>query len=110
MTEDERRNRNPKMEVVRTTRAEIEAMPAVGVADLEMHRVYVVQSEKHITTLNYLGATHLFDVQVMDVVRVHHFHGPRVGMDIYLAARPDGSWRDAVGTRITVRKWTGEDA
>ena len=79
-------------------------------AELELHRVYVVQSAKHITTLNYMGPTLALDPVTLDTVKVHHFHGPRAALDVYLAARPDGSFTDAVGTRITIRKWTGEDA
>ena len=110
MTDEERRNRNPAVEIVRTTPAEFEKHPVVTAAGLELHRVYVVQSAKLVTTLNYMGKVPLLDPVSLDVIVTHHFHGPRANLDVYLAAMPDGSFTDAVGTRITVRRWMGEDA
>ena len=110
MTEEERKNRNPAPERVRLTLAEIEAMPLVAAAQLERHRVYVVASARYVTTLNYMGVTHAIHPLTLDTVTVHHFHGPRVGLDVFLAAVGDGQYTDAEGTRITVRRWTGEDA
>lgn len=85
-------------------------MPLVAAAQLELHRVYVVASDRHITTLNYMGRTHKLHPVTFDSVTVHHFHGPRVGLDVYLAAVGDGRYTDASGTKITVRLWTGADA
>ena len=108
MTDDERRNRNPAIEVVRTT--EIEKHPVVTAAELEKHRVYAIQSARYVTTMNYMGATLAMHPVTLDTVKVHHFHGPRARLDVFLAAQPDGSFTDATGTRLTVRRWTGEDA
>ena len=109
MTDEERKNRNPAVEVVRTTLAQIEAMPIVTAAELEMHKVYVLQSARHIATLNYAGATLALNPVTLDTVCVHHFHGPRIPIDVFIHAQPDGSFADAVGTRITVRRWMGAD-
>jgi len=110
MTEDERKNRNPAVEVVRTTLAEIEAMPAVTAAQLELNRVYVIQGARNIATLNYGGATLGIHPVTLDAMKLHHFFGPRMGLHVFLAAREDGSFTDVDGTRIVVRLWTGEDA
>jgi hypothetical protein len=110
LTEDERRNRNPKPEVSRVTREEIEAMPAVPADRLERHRVYVLQSPRNIAKFNYLGKTHAIHPVTLDTVTVHHFHAPRVGLDVFLAAVGDRQYTDADGTKIVARLWTGEDA
>jgi hypothetical protein len=109
MTDEERRNRNPAIEVVRTTFAEIETHPIVTAADLEPHKVYVVQSARNIATLNYMGKGRSLHPVTFDLIATHHFHGPRAGLNVFLAAQPDGSFTDAEGTRITIRRWTGED-
>lgn len=110
MTDEERRNRNPKVEVVRTSLTEIEAEhPRVTSAELEIHRVYLLQSARNISTLNYMGRRHLLHPVTLDAVTTHHFHGPRAALDVFLVANPDGSFSDAVGTRITVRRYTGTD-
>jgi hypothetical protein len=106
MTEDERRNRNPAPETVATT---LEAHLIVRASELELHRVYIVQSARHIVTLNYMGSQWSLHPVTLDTVKTHHFHGPRVGLDVYLLANPDGSFADAEGTRLTVRRWTGAD-
>jgi hypothetical protein len=111
MTEDERRNRNPAVEIARATLEAIERdHPKVTAAELRLHRVYVIHSPKHICTLNYMGVRPVMHPVSLDVVEAHHFHGPRANLDVYLVAKPDGSFEDAAGTRLTVRLWTGEDA
>lgn len=111
MTEDERRNRNPAPEFAPTTLEAVEREhPQVTAAELELHRVYVVQSAKNIATLNYMGKKPALHPVTLDTVLVHHFHGPRVHLDVYLAAQPDGTFTDATGTRLIVRRWTGPDA
>jgi len=110
LTDDERRNRNPAVERMTITRAEIEAMPPVAAADLEEFRVYVLQSARNITTMNYKGRTAAIHPYTFDTVLVHHFHGPRANVDVFLAAVGGGQYTDAHGTKITVRLWTGADA
>lgn len=109
MTEEERRNRNPAVEIVRTPLAELEKHPIVTAQELELHKVYVVQGARNIATLNYMGKRRLLHPITFDVVVTYHFHGPRANLNVYLAAVSDGSFTDAEGTRITVRRWTGAD-
>jgi hypothetical protein len=110
MTEDERRNRNPAPEFTEIkTPADLEVHPIVRASELELHRVYVVQSARHIVTLNYMGAAWTLHPVTLDTVKTHHFHGPPVGLDVYLVAKSDGSFSDAEGTRLTVRRWMGKD-
>jgi hypothetical protein len=112
MTDEERRNRNPKPETERTTLAEVEANhpQVMSPSELELHQVYVIQSAKYISTWNYVGVRHLMHAVTLDAVVVHCFHAPRVNADACFEAKPDGTYRDAVGTRIVIRKWTGKDA
>lgn len=110
MIEDERRNRNPAVEIERTTLDAIEAEhPRVMASELELHRVYVIQSAKHICTFNYMGTRHVLDPVTLDVIFAHHFHGPRANLDIDILAKSDGSFTDGTGTRLTVRRWMGAD-
>jgi hypothetical protein len=109
MTDEERRNRNPAVEVVPITLAEIEAMPIVRAAELELRKVYVIQTARHVATLNYMGTTLKMNPVTLDTVKVHHFHAPRIPLNVFIHATPDGSFADAVGTRITIRRWMGED-
>ena len=95
-------------EIVRTTKEEIEAMPAVSAAQLELHGVYVIQSPRHLATMNYMGKKNALHPVTLDAVVVHHFQGPRIRLDVFLMA-VDGHFTDADGTKLTVRRWTGED-
>ncbi len=107
MTEEERRNRNPAVEALRFV---AEEHPAVTGSELELHRVYVLQSARFAATLNYVGHDCAFNLGSREFVDLHHFHGPRVNIDVFLRAMPDGSFQDAKGHRVTVRRWTGPDA
>ena len=110
MTDEERKNRNPAVEAVRTTLEELEAThPVVTASELELHKVYIIQSIRHIVTLNYMGSGLAMHPITLDTMKIHHFHGPRAGLDVFIAACPDGSFTDASGTRLTVRKWMGDD-
>lgn len=107
MTDEERKNRNPKPEVEAVP--DIEIYPRVTADDLELHRVYVVQGQRFVTTLNYMGRRVLLHPVTLDAVLTHHFHGPRANLNVFLAAKDDGTFTDAVGTRIVVRRYTGAD-
>jgi hypothetical protein len=113
VTEDERRNRNPAVEKVRDL---VENHPVVTAAELELHHVFlleskgwVLESKRWVVTLNYMGTRHLIHPVTFDTVAAHHFHGPRANLDVFLTAKPNGKFEDAVGTEITVRRWTGAD-
>jgi hypothetical protein len=111
VTDDERRNRNPAVEYFPTTRAEIEALPELHVADLELHRVYILQSARHIVTMNYMGKVQALHAETGDVVVCHQFHGPRVGITVNLVARNGCLYTGRMGDeKITLRKFTGPDA
>ena len=90
------------------TLAELEAMPRVGVAELELHHVYVIQSDKWISTWNYEGSVHALHPVTLDTVVAHKFWGPRVSIGFLLEARPDGTFADIAGTRIVIRRYPEE--
>jgi hypothetical protein len=110
MTEEERLNRNPAPEVVKMTWAELEAMPEVLAPALELHRVYIMQGERTISTFNYMGKVMAMNPLTFDVQPGYRFHGPRVNVDACLTAWPDGTLHDMAGNKITVRLFTGADA
>lgn len=109
MTDEERKNRNPPVEVVVTTWGEIEACRELHCMDLEPQRVYILQGKAHVATLNYAGQGVVVDPHG-DPVTIHRFYGPRAGVFVYLRERPDGTVEDGEGTKITLREYTGEDA
>jgi hypothetical protein len=111
MTDEERRNRNPKPEWVQTTRAAIEAMPEVRAGQLELHRVYVlIGRSNNVPTLNFGGVTIAFDPVTLLPSWGYVFDAPRLpSMKVILRAGPDGTLFDAEGNTITVRLYTGED-
>jgi hypothetical protein len=86
-----------------------EAYPQVTAAELERHRVYVISGARVHATWNYEGTRHTLHPKTLDAIVVHHFHGPRLNLDVFLQACADGTFTDAVGTRIVVRRYTGAD-
>lgn len=106
MTDDERKNRNPAPEI---TTVELEDCPELHVADLELHRVYILQGERVVCTLNYMGKTLSLHPFTLDTIMTHHFHGPRVNVNVFLQAQPDGTLKDAEGHKVTIRRYAGPD-
>ena len=105
MTDDERKNRNPAPEVGTYDLAEC---PELLASDLELHRVYILQGQRYAASLNYMGKVHALDPVSLDTIVCHHFHGPRVGINVYLRASPDGTLH--AGTeKITLRRYSGPD-
>ncbi len=106
MTDEERRNRNPKPEVVDTTRAAINAMPEVFIKDLEWGRVYLMVAQRTISTMNYFGFLEVGGV------KAYCFSAPRIQQVFTLRERPDGSGtlEDGRGVKVTIRKYEGPDA
>jgi hypothetical protein len=111
MTEEERRNRNPKPEVHPYNRAE---HPLVPLGQLERHRVYVLDSQaqggKFIVTMNYLGECLAMDPLTLRPVVCHEFTAPRIGDTVALRPTGDGNLMDAEGHVIEVRRFDGPDA
>lgn len=106
MTDDERRNRNPAPEACSLP---IQDCPELRTADLELHKVYILQGPARAASLNYMGKRLSRDPRTLDTVMTYHFHGPRVGLHVFLKAGPEGSLQDADGNKITLRKYTGPD-
>ena len=107
VTDEERRNRNPKPEVYETTLSD---HPQILPSQLELHQVYILQGPKSVATFNYMGVVHPVEPRILGALVVHHFHGPRVNLNIFLAVTPDGSaLRDQMGHTIILRKYTGPD-
>lgn len=115
MTEDERRNRNPKPE---TARLNLDECPIVRPQDLEPFRVYILLSPRYAASFNYIGKEMGMNSRTLDAVALYHFFAPRVtavardagvSPHVFLMARGDGSLEDGVGNKITVRKYNGPD-
>lgn len=105
MTEDERRN--PKPEIGSFSLAD---SPELHVSDLEVHHVYILHGERFASSLNYMGKIHSLDPLTLDVVVLHRFYGPRANLNVCLKAQPDGTLQDGCGMKVTIRKYSGEDA
>ena len=97
MTEDERKNRNPKPEPATFQEDECRELK---VADLQLHRVYIVQGEsRNAFSLNYMGITPCLTPTLDAVLPAHHFHGPRGPVDYFFVADEKGELRDWEDTR-----------
>ena len=107
VTDEERRNRNPKPEALVS---KLSDHPQIRPSELELNHVYVVQGPRFASSLNYVGVLHTVDPRTLDALVVHHFHGPRVNLNVFLAVTPDGAaLRDQMGNTIILRKYTGPD-
>lgn len=106
MTDDERKNRNPKPEAFKLNLADC---PELHVPDLELHRVYILHGPRIACTLNYMGKGLSLNPITLDTVVTHHFRGPRANVDVFLQAGPGGTLQDGEGHKITLRKYTGPD-
>lgn len=106
MTEEERRNRNPAIE---SSPFDPEAHPVVKVTELRKYGVYILQSDRHVITVNYLGQRLALDPIELNIVIAHIFAAPRAGVEFAMLANDDGSVRDLEGNRIVLRFFTGED-
>lgn len=105
MTKDERKNRNPAVEYSELKTSELREL---SIADLVLHKVYILVGNARGATLNYMGT-------VTDGVDVaYHFFGPRAGFHAYLAEalgiENAGKLVDGSGNRITLYEYTGPDA
>ncbi len=107
MTDEERKNRNPRVEYATFNPAEC---PEVRVAGLELHHVYILEGKRNVASFNYMGEVHVLDPFTLAVVLARHFYGPRANLHVYLLAGADGRLQDGEGHIITVRRYTGEDA
>lgn len=108
MTDEERRNRNPKSE--RGT-IDLSQHPEVLWWDLEFGRVYVLVGKHVSASFNYAGPQARSNpTDPTDERLCHVFHGPRVGIEISLIAQPDGKLQDGAGQTIPVHRYMGEDA
>jgi hypothetical protein len=107
MTEDERSNRNPAIEVAPFDPS---AHPVVRAAELERFHVYILESARYASTWNYIGVVHTLHPVTLDAVPAYHFEGPRADLNVFLLSMPDGSFSDLAGTRIVIRRYIGEDA
>lgn len=107
MTDDERMNRNPAVEIVAVKLGDC---PELKASDLVPNHVYILHSPRYCASLNYLGKVHALDPRTLDAIVLHHFFAPRIGLNTHLHARPDGALEDQSGTRIVIRKYTGPDA
>lgn len=112
MTDDERRNRNPDVEVCRITQAEIDAFPLIDDwHKLRVHQVYVLISAHVVATFNYRGMSLGLDAATLLFCEACHFRGPRANLDVFLRPMPDGTLQDGVtGETIVVREYQGPDA
>src|SRR4051812_13718038 len=107
MTEEERKNRNPKPEFVTIKLADA---PLLTVADLELHHVYILHSTEYFMSMNYMGTASTVNPQTGEPVIMHVFEGPRAAIQLALVSVDDGkALRDGAGKRILIRKYTGED-
>lgn len=107
MTDEERRNRNPKPEM---HVLKLEECPPIAVADLEPHRVYILLTPLSASSWNYMGKEHTLDPVSLDVIVVHVFHAPRIRHTVALKQHPLGGLCDATGHRIELRAYNGPDA
>lgn len=103
MTEDERRNRNPKPETITVKASELREL---FIKDLEVHRVYVLRQRGPYASVNYMGTAR------ENGRIVYLFHGPRVSFIAGLRERPDksGTLEDGAGVKVTIYQYTGPDA
>jgi hypothetical protein len=106
MTEEERRNRNPKPELVSMSWAEFLAKPKLKATDLLGRRVYYLWKKSANAppiSINYQG-------RLAD--GTHWFFAPRINLSLLLFERPDGSGflEDGRGIEIEVRLYDGPDA
>ena len=109
MTDEERRNRNPKVETTTMTREDFEKIPELRTADLELHRAYILEGPRVIATFNYMGKELTVNPLTMDAVIAYCFRGPRANLNLALQAGPDGTLMDGAGQKITIRKYDGPD-
>jgi hypothetical protein len=109
MTKEERANRNPAPEILKMTAAELDACRELRVQELQLHRVYILESTRHVVTFNYMGQVKSLDLRTMDALISQHFYAPRIKHNVYLAAMPDGTLADGDGNKITIREYSGPD-
>ena len=109
MTDEERRNRNPKVETTTMNREDFEKIPEVRTADLELRRAYILEGPRVVATFNYMGKERTINPVTLDAVMAYRFRGPRANINIALLAAPDGTLMDLEGHKITIRKYEGPD-
>lgn len=106
MTDEERKNRNPAPETLRVRLADC---PEIPVGELEMNRVYILQTKSFAASLNFVGTQITQNPITLDAERAYKFYGPRIDMRVALRLHPDGCLQDLEGNRITLRKYNGPD-
>lgn len=109
MTDDERANRNPAVEISSMTGAELTAMPRVAFWELQLFHVYVLQSPKHLVTMNFMGLENGLDPATMMPVVAARFSAPRIELEVLFELQPSGALVTGDGTEIIVREYTGTD-
>lgn len=102
------RNRQLPVEIERT--ADLSLYPPIPLSELSYGHVYVLESPRFVVTMNYIGTVPIRHPQTGEPTLCWHFHGPRVAAHIHLLKDPSGSLTDLAGTKITLRRYTGEDA
>ncbi len=108
MTDDERANRNPAVEVYPLKLADC---PEIHADKLEADRVYIVESEKGVfVSLNYMGKGPVLDPRTLDVCVAHCFYGPRANLRVAFLPQPDGTLADGEGHIVRIREYNGPDA
>ena len=66
-----------------------------------------MQAEGIIATLNYMGSRIMLHPQTLDAVRLHHFHGPRADVNVFLAQVGDGFGDLDGDTPVIIREYRG---
>ncbi len=107
MTDEERRNRNPAPEFLPYNPAE---HPEMRVSDLEQYKVYILEGNSIVASMNYMGQVPAFNLVTLQPVVAYLFDAPRAGIEVTLLATPEGTLVDTEGHKITLRKFTGPDA
>ena len=77
--DEERRNRNPKVETTTMKREDLEKIPELRTADLELHRVYILQGPRVVATFNYMGKERTISPVTLDAVVAYRQGGPSYG-------------------------------